>query len=212
MARSVYFSFHYSDVIEFRVNVVRNSRDIHKIDDTSLFIDKSLWEESAEKDFNSLRKIIDDGLKGCGVTVVLVGNHTAERRWVKYEIIKSFTEGKGLLVVHINRIKTRSERKITRKGANPFDRLRLLVDKDCEKVYFQELINRKWVPFKDIPFVNNRLKNSKYFRTGHIFRRTDAGKVFRFSELFQQEYCWVQSNGYVNFTRWIERAAEQVNR
>ena len=212
MARTVYFSFHYIDVIEFRVNVVRNSRDIHKIDDTSLFIDKSLWEEAAEKDFNSLRQIIDDGLKGCGVTVILVGSETASRRWVKYEIIKSFTQGKGMLVVHINRIKTKSERKITKRGTNPLDRLRLYVDENCEKVYFQELVNRKWVSFIDIPSVNNRKKNSRHFRKGNIFRKSEAGRAFKFSELFKMEYCWVQDNGYVNFTNWIEEAANEVDR
>lgn len=211
MARGVYFSFHYDDVADFRVNVVRNSRSLIQIN-SATFLDKSLWEEAEKNDFISLRKLIDQSLKGCGVTAVLVGSETHSRRWVKYEIIKSFTEGKGLLVIHINRIRTRSERRITKKGINPLERIKVEVDEDCEKLYFYELVDRKWKPFEDLPRVNNRLKNSIYFEEGGFFQPSDAGQSFKFSELFQFEYCWVSDNGYLNFTEWVENSAEEVGR
>lgn len=212
MARGVYFSFHYDDVTDFRVNVVRNSRALNRTNDSNVFIDKSLWEEAAQKDMESLKVIISDGLKGCSVTAILIGLGTASRRWVKYEIVKSFTEGKGILGIHINRIKTKSESRITSKGINPLDRLKLVVDSECKKIYFYELQDRKWIPFKDLPVVNNRKKNSFFFREGGFFRKSDAGKTFKFSELFPSQYCWVQDDGYSNFTDWIEETASSVDR
>ena len=212
MARGVYFSFHYDDVTDFRVNVVRNSRALLNTNNTNTFIDKSLWEEAAKKDFKSLEKLISEGLKGCSVTAILVGLETAERRWVKFEIVKSFTEGKGIFVTHINRIKTRSESKITRKGNNPLERLKVLVDSECKNLYFYELVNRKWIPYVDLPSIGNRKSNAFYFQDGGWFTKSDAGKEFKFSELFKYEYCWVQDNGYLNFTEWVENAANEVGR
>ena len=45
MARRVYFSFHYEDVITFRANVVRN-HGLTKEVGTSGFFDASIWEDA----------------------------------------------------------------------------------------------------------------------------------------------------------------------
>ena len=44
MAKRVFFSFHYQDVIDFRANVVRN----HKLtkDDHAGYFDASIWEKA----------------------------------------------------------------------------------------------------------------------------------------------------------------------
>ena len=172
MARGVFFSFHYEDVSQFRANVVRKSRALKTAGNPTTFIDQSLWEEAEKKSETALKKLIEDGMKGSSVTAILNGSETANRRWVRYEIVKSFTEGKGIITVHINRIKQRSTGKITAKGKNPLDMLRVIVDDTCSKLYFQELKNRKWVDFKLLPSVNNRLKNSFFFRAGNFFRRS----------------------------------------
>ena len=49
MANSVFFSFHYQDVIEFRANVVRNHW-VAKADRVAAgFYDASIWEETNGK-------------------------------------------------------------------------------------------------------------------------------------------------------------------
>lgn len=101
MARQVFFSFYYDRDI-FRVNQVRNSGFTQA---ETGFIDHSLWEESKKKGDAALRKLIDDGLKGASVTAVLIGSQTADRRWVKYEIEKSWNDGKGLLGIRIHNCK-----------------------------------------------------------------------------------------------------------
>ncbi|WP_417610293.1 TIR domain-containing protein [Owenweeksia hongkongensis] len=212
MARRVFFSFHYDDVADFRVNVIRKSGVLRHKGNTSKFIDKSLWEAARLKSKQALQEVIDDGLNGCGITALLIGSETVDRKWVRYELVKSLIEGKGILSIHLNRIRSRSTGKISSKGVNPLSKLKLRVDSECEKIYFYELIGRKWFPFELIPYVNNRQKNSVIFSNGGFWKQSQCGREFKFSELFPQEYCWVNDDGYNNFPTWVEKAARQVGR
>jgi hypothetical protein len=103
MPRKVFFSFHYQRDL-WRVNVVRNSGVIEGISAAG-FHDQSLWEETTRRGDDAVRKLIDSGLSGTSVTVVLIGAETADRRFVTYEIEKSVSRGNGLLGVRINHIK-----------------------------------------------------------------------------------------------------------
>ena len=209
MARSIFFSFHYDDVSSFRANVVRNSW-VTMRDRTAHFIDKSMWEEAERKGVLALKKLIENGLKGTSVTVILVGSNTFLRKWVKYEIVKSFVEGKGILPIYINRIPSRNEG-IKVKGVNPLERLTVDVSSDCKTLTFYELVDRKWIPFKDLLSDNNRTTNSFYFENGW-FKDFKGGKSYKFSDLFDDGYDWISDDGYNNFAEWIEDAAELVGR
>ena len=66
MARRVFFSFHYNDVSDFKVNVVRNSDALKRKGNFATFIDKSLWEEARQKSPAALKELINNGLNGCG--------------------------------------------------------------------------------------------------------------------------------------------------
>lgn len=134
MVRSVFFSFDYKDVASFLANVVRNSWLSMK-DSEAKFIDKSMWEEAQKKGTNALKRLIENGLKGTSVTVFLVGSNTFSRRWVKYEIVKSFVTGKGILPIYINRIPSK-DGGITAKGQNPLERLLVSVSEDCRRLSF----------------------------------------------------------------------------
>lgn len=215
MPRSVFFSFHYEDVSSFRANVVRQSWITMR--DKAAFIDKSLWEEAQIKGAESVKKLIDNSLKGTSVTVVLVGTETFKRRYVKYEIFKSFTHGNAIFAVHINRIKARNEG-ITSKGINPLEKLALRISSDYKKIHFYELVNRKWIEFADLPSINNRKSNSNYFpRYSNClseflnFESGYAGRFYKFSELFNQEYDWIVDDGYHNINDWIEMAYNKIN-
>src|SRR5690554_538378 len=212
MPRGVFFSFNYEDVSDFKANVVRNSRALKNSSLESTFIDKSLWEEARKKSPKAIKELIDEGLKGTSVTVLLIGSNTSNRRWVNYEIVKSFVEGKGLLAVHLNRIKSRTTRKISQKGINPLSRIKLRIDSECKTILFYELVNRKWIEFKDIPYVNNRKANSFWFHPGNFWHRSEADNEYKFSELFNMEFCWVNDHGYYNFPNWVEKAAKVIKR
>jgi hypothetical protein len=103
MARHVFFSFHYQrDIV--RVNQIRNLPEI--VDEAAAgFKDSSLWEEAKRKSDDAVKKLIDVGLIGTTVTVVCIGNKTAGRKFINYEIQKSIDRGNGILGVQIHHLK-----------------------------------------------------------------------------------------------------------
>lgn len=206
MPRYSFFSFCYEDVKNFKVNIVRKSWVLKNGDDT--FIDGSIWEKEKSKGAIVIKNLIEEGLKKTSVTTVLIGDETANRRWVKYEIIKSFERGNGIVGIHINRIRGRDQ-SITSRGLNPLDRLAFQISEDGKRIRFYELRNRKWVVFSDLPEINNKKSNTLYFEDGWF--SNEFGKFFRFSDKFET-YCWIFDDGYNNFSSWIEDAAKQAGR
>jgi hypothetical protein len=207
MARYVFFSFAYNDVKNFRVNVVRNSWLLNNNEET--FIDGSIWEKAKTKGDTYLKRLIKDGLNKTSVTAILVGQDTANRRWVNYEIIKSFERGNGILGIHINRIRGK-DGYICKRGQNPLDRLAFEISEDGRKISFYELYNNSWYVFDDLPEINNKKSNSLYFKNS-FWNGNEYGKFYRFSEKFDT-YCWDYNTGHKNFSDWIEEAANQAGR
>lgn len=103
MARRVFFSFHYERDL-WRVNVVRNSGLVDGVSAAG-FHDASLWEETTRNGDAAVKALIDGGLNGTSVTVVLIGAETASRKYVSYEIEQSILRGNGILGIMINNIK-----------------------------------------------------------------------------------------------------------
>ncbi len=108
MARRVFFSFHYERDL-WRVNVVRNSGAIEGISAAG-FHDASLWEETKRKGDVAVKELIDSGLQGTSVTVILIGAETANRKYVSYEVEQSVARGNGMLGIRINNIKNKDGR------------------------------------------------------------------------------------------------------
>lgn len=209
MSRRVFFSFHYEDVSSFRANVVRQSWVTHDRGKQDTFFDNSIWEKARTKGPGAIKDIIEEGMKGSTVTVVLIGARTHERRWVKYEILKSFERGNGIVGVHINRIKGK-DGYITSRGLNPLERLKYLVSPEGDKIHFYDLVDQKWRGNGDLPQINNKKSNSIYYPEGFIFKNADWGKTFPFSEHFKT-YCWNFNEGFKNLSHWIELAAGDIN-
>jgi hypothetical protein len=107
MARRVFFSFHYQRDI-WRVNVVRNHATLKSGYQEAGYWDCSLWESMKRTGENSLKRLINSGLQNTSVTVLLIGTETSERKWVKYEIEKSYERGNGMLGIYIHNIKDRN--------------------------------------------------------------------------------------------------------
>jgi len=211
VARRVFFSFHYEDVSSFRANVVRNSWVTHDAGKQNTFSDSSIWEAARTRGPAAIKALIDEeGLHGTSVTVVLIGQRTHERRWVKYEIVRSFERGNGIVGVHINRIRDK-EGYITSKGLDPLERIGFLVSKDGKKVYFYELVKRKWRAFADLPQINNKKSNSLYFAEGFLFKNAKWGEFLTFGDYFKT-YCWDRDDGFSNLSDWVEAAATAVGR
>jgi hypothetical protein len=112
----VFFSFHYQDVIDFRANVVR----LHKTtkDDNAGYFDASIWETAKKTGELALKRLINGELQNTSVTAVLIGSETYNRRWVRYEIMRSMFKGNHILGININSI-TGKDQKTKALGPNP---------------------------------------------------------------------------------------------
>jgi len=112
--KQVFFSFHFDNDV-MRVQQIRNIGVIEG--NTSVSVNE--WEEVKKKGATSIEKWIDDNMKYRSCVVVLVGEETANRKWVKHEIRKAWNDGKGLLGIYIHNIKCPRNGKCS-QGPNPF--------------------------------------------------------------------------------------------
>lgn len=118
MARHVFFSFHYQRDI-FRVNQVRRIWEFPGRKPVG-FWDDSLWEKTKLRGPVAIKALIDNALIGTSVTIVLIGEETASRRYVNYEIQQSHLRGNGMLGIHISQLDDQFGR-TSNYGTNPFE-------------------------------------------------------------------------------------------
>ncbi len=130
MARRIFFSFHYQRD-HWRVQQVRQSWRFREGNEAQPFYDHADWEKVKRGGDAAIQKFIDDNLKGSSATVILAGTETAGRKWVNYEIKKSYEDRKGLLVVRIHGLKNQNQQTST-PGRNPLDDW--TIDRNGQKV------------------------------------------------------------------------------
>jgi hypothetical protein len=190
MAKRVFFSFHYQDVIDFRANVVRNHWIAKPERSQAGYFDASIWEKARR--FGNLKRLINGALDGTSVTCVLVGSQTYVRPWVRYEIVRSIYRGNRTFAVHINGIRCKNQN-VKPYGPNPFDYLAVRYSKDGTRVEILEYSGGKWIRYAD--HAGYQLE-----RAAPEFRR---GKAFKLSQLSYPVYCWSRNDGYKNFASWV---------
>ena len=115
MARRVFYSFYYKPD-NWRAGQVRNIGVVEGNEPAS----DNDWEDVKQGGETAIKKWINDQMKNRTCTVVLVGKNTANRKWINYEICKSWDDGKGVVGIHIHGLKN-SKGYISEKGKNPFD-------------------------------------------------------------------------------------------
>ena len=200
MARRTFFSFHYRPDVT-RAYVVRNSwvtRAVHGDREGAGFFDGSVFEANQREDPESLKRFLREGLGNTSVTCVLVGAETCLRRWVRYEILRSFITGNGLLAVRVHGIES-LHTAASAEGVNPFDCLAFNVTGD--NVSFKELMVSGWKPALDVGSMQLRavaysLKGMNNHTLSHLF----------------PIYDWTVDRGYDNISSWIETAALMAGR
>jgi hypothetical protein len=197
MPRRTFFSFHYKRDV-WRAKQVRNSWVTKPDRESSGFFDSSVFESKQRTSDEALKRFLREGLKGCGVTCVLSGNQTAYRRWVRYEIVRSFRVGKGILCARIHAQKN-SKGMVDSPGPNPLDHLAFRVTGD--RVRFLEKRNGAWRSYTDAPGM--ALKDVRYNLGGR--------DNHTFAVLFRT-YDYKADGGYNNLGSWIETAARQAGR
>jgi hypothetical protein len=115
MARKVFTSFHY-EADNWRVSQVKY---MGKIEGNTI-VSSNQWEEVKRGGDRAIQNWIDKELSGKSCTIVFIGAQTAGRKWINYEITKSWNDRKGVLGIHIHNLKDRLERQSI-KGQNPFN-------------------------------------------------------------------------------------------
>jgi hypothetical protein len=192
MAKRVFFSFHYDDVVDFRANVVRNHH-VTKDTGTAGFFDASIWEDAELHGDESVKRLIHRGLENTSVTCALVGTDTWQRRWVRYEILKSYDRGNALVGVHINSIPDKDHRTYAR-GQDPFARLGLSIDNQGKVQYHERSTpGGEWQVSRDLPAGER------------TFDRSSWGKGYTLSD-WVRCHDWTADDGYRNFATWVENA------
>ena len=161
-------------------------------------LDSSVFESKKRESDDVLKRFLLDGLKNTSVTCVLVGAQTTLRRWVRYEILRSFMRGNGLLAVRIHSVADLKKQACAR-GSDPFRSLAFTVDGD--RVRFKEYMTSGWKAARDVGSMP----------LGEVAYDLGGRKNHRFSTLFPI-YDWDDDDGYQNLAYWIEEAADDAGR
>jgi hypothetical protein len=200
MARRTFFSFHYKPDVT-RAWIVRNSW-VPKIAkgerEDAGFFDSSVFEAAQRESEDALKRFLREGLMNTTVTCVLVGAETTLRRWVRYEIFRSFMRGNGLLAIRIHTIPG-FDKKAAAQGSNPFDNLAFTVDDD--RLRFKEYMTTGWNTARD---VGSMPLSDVAYDLGSLTNHT-------LSNLFPI-YEWDTDDGFNKMGEWIETAAIQAGR
>lgn len=117
--RRVFYSFHF-DQDSCRTAEVRNMGVLEGNRPAS----DNDWETIKREGDTAIKEWIDDQLNGTTCTVVLIGRKTARRKWVKYEIERSWELKKGIVGIRIHKLQD-MKRKKSMRGRNPFRGIRV---------------------------------------------------------------------------------------
>lgn len=192
MAKRVFFSFHYKDVIDFRANVVRNHWVCKNDREEVGFFDSSIWESAKKTGEIALKRLINSGLTNTSNTCVLIGTETYQRPWVKYEIFKSIDVGNHIFGVHINGIKGK-DKNTKNLGRSPFEWLGLRFNKDGTSADPIEYNGKNWIGYNKIPPLKIKPNIEEEY----------WNKSYKLSHFFKT-YKWYKDDGYNNFLKWVK--------
>lgn len=192
MAKRVFFSFHYQDVVDFRANVVRKHHTLKEDRDVAGYHDASIWEDAKKQGEIALKRLINSGLDQTTNTCVLIGTGTYARPWVRYELLKSFKKGNHIFGVHINSIKGK-DGKTKDSGRNPLDYVGVRFSDSGMTATMYEWIDNSWVEYSAIDGSPSfRIENWKRY----------GGDFYQLSKLYKT-YDWALNDGYNNFPKWL---------
>lgn len=113
MAKSVFYSFYYDRDVH-RVQLVRN---INALEGQPL-LNSQDWESVRRGGDAAIEKWIKEQMANKKAVIVLIGQETAGRTWVNYEINKAWNDKKPLLGVRIHGLSSMGS--VDRPGPSPF--------------------------------------------------------------------------------------------
>ncbi|HEY4534735.1 MAG TPA: TIR domain-containing protein [Enteractinococcus sp.] len=110
---AVFYSFHYERDVH-RVQLIENMGAL----EGQAILNHQEWEKIKNAGERAIQNWISDQMKWKSAVVVLIGNETASRDWVQYEIQKAWNERKPLLGIRIHGLSSMGD--VDSPGNNPF--------------------------------------------------------------------------------------------
>lgn len=200
MARRTFFSFHFEPDV-WRAWNVRNCWAVRPQDQVSVgFFDSSVFEASKKESADALKAFLRKGMENTSVTCVLAGTSTSQRRWVRYEIVRSIIKGNGLLTVFIHGVANQNKQ-ISQKGSDPLSQLGLYRSND--RVFLAEMKGDKWVQYTDY---------TRAVPEADLWCRPPRTNQVTPLSTHCQSYDFVTQDGRTNIGAWIEAAARSAGR
>jgi hypothetical protein len=111
------------------------------------------WETITRGGDPAIEKWINDQLDGKSCTIILVGQNTANRKWINYEISRSWELNKGIVGICIHNLKDKDENQ-SQKGNNPFSHL------DLRGISLSDIIKLYDPPYNDSKDVYNYIQKN----------------------------------------------------
>jgi hypothetical protein len=199
--REVFFSFDYEEDRNRADAVWRSlgARDAG-VDETS-FVGSAIWQKAKESNDGEVKWLVRQTIGRTSATCVLVGAHTWERQWTRYEIAQSLARGSGLLAVRINGIVDSGTRRTSAAGRNPLAYLGLGKSKDGQYFIFENS-NAQWIRYEDYPLPIVKPGYLPDVSVGYVQPLT-VGLI---------EYDYIKQDGAKNLPAWIDRAAKSARK
>lgn len=115
IVKKIFFSFYYA-LDSWRIQQIRNMGVV----ENQKICEPNEWEEVKRKGWANIAKWINDNMQNCDCVIVLIGEQTHTRKWVKYEVKMAKELKKPIFGIFIHKLKD-SNGKVSRKGKNIFD-------------------------------------------------------------------------------------------
>lgn len=126
--RQVFYSFHFKKDC-WRAATVRS---IGVIEGNKPAPDND-WETVTASGDQAIKKWIADQMEYRSCTIVLVGEQTANRKWINHEIIESWKAGMGVVGIYIHGLKNQGGY-TSNKGKNPFEFIKFKSGKKLSEI------------------------------------------------------------------------------
>ena len=117
MAKKIFLSFHYKNDV-MRTSQIRMMGAIYN----NQIIETNEWETVKRGGDQSIKNWINNQMNYKDCVIVLIGEDTASRDWVKYEIELAKKKRKPMFGIYIHNLKDPKTGK-SKKGINPFDKV-----------------------------------------------------------------------------------------
>ncbi|MET0287316.1 MAG: TIR domain-containing protein [Polyangiales bacterium] len=127
MSRHVFYSLHYEQD-RARAELIRKLNGLVP----NLEAKPTEWATLQRTGEFAIKRWFEQQLRGRSCTIVLIGAQTASRKWVQYEIERSWQLGVGLLGVHVHNLNNERGEQAS-KGGDPF--ANLTVDRGLVRTY-----------------------------------------------------------------------------